>query len=144
MTNYVPLFYMDVITYPCTNHDAGSANPQFVASWIDPQPHRNGRNGLVQDCRNSSALAMELLQSCTKPSITLSFHWHQWQRKHSWRSLAHAQHVIYLIWQEAHSAAEKAKSWVAHGPPMIDGWVVRLSSGWSVNNIPRPWNDQIN
>ena len=26
-------------------------------------------NGLVQDCRNSSALAMELLQSCTKPSI---------------------------------------------------------------------------
>ena len=26
-------------------------------------------NGLVQDCSNSSALAMELLQSCTKPSI---------------------------------------------------------------------------
>ena len=24
---------------------------------------------LVQDCSNSSALAMELLQSCTKPSI---------------------------------------------------------------------------
>ena len=24
-------------------------------------------NGLVQDCSNSSALAMELLQSCTKP-----------------------------------------------------------------------------
>ena len=26
-------------------------------------------NGLVQDCSNSSALAMELLQSCSKPSI---------------------------------------------------------------------------
>ena len=26
-------------------------------------------NGLVQDCSNSIALAMELLQSCTKPSI---------------------------------------------------------------------------
>ena len=25
-------------------------------------------DGLAQDCRNSSALAMELLQSCTKPS----------------------------------------------------------------------------
>ena len=25
-------------------------------------------NGLVQDCSNSSALAMELLQACTKPS----------------------------------------------------------------------------
>ena len=28
-------------------------------------------DGLVQDCSNSSALAMELLQSCTKPTI-----WH--------------------------------------------------------------------
>ena len=27
--------------------------------------------GLVQDCGNSSALAMELLQSCTKPSTLL-------------------------------------------------------------------------
>ena len=26
-------------------------------------------NGLVQDCGNSSALALELPQSCTKPSI---------------------------------------------------------------------------
>ena len=26
-------------------------------------------DGLVQDCSKSSALAMELLQSCTKPSI---------------------------------------------------------------------------
>ena len=29
-------------------------------------------HGLVQDCSNSSALAMELLQSCTKPSICSS------------------------------------------------------------------------
>ena len=28
-------------------------------------------DGLVQDYSNSSALAMELLQSCTKPSISL-------------------------------------------------------------------------
>ena len=27
-------------------------------------------DGLVQDCKISSALAMELLQSCTKPSIS--------------------------------------------------------------------------
>ena len=26
-------------------------------------------DGLVQDCSNSSALAMELLQSCTEPPI---------------------------------------------------------------------------
>ena len=32
-------------------------------------------DGLVQDCRNSSALAMELLQSCTKPSI---WYWDIW------------------------------------------------------------------
>ena len=28
-------------------------------------------DGSVQDCSNSSALAMELLQSCTKPSMYL-------------------------------------------------------------------------
>ena len=28
-------------------------------------------DGLVQDCSNSNALAMELLQSCTKPSMYL-------------------------------------------------------------------------
>ena len=26
-------------------------------------------DGLVQDCSNSSVLAMELVQSCTKPSV---------------------------------------------------------------------------
>ena len=36
-------------------------------------------DGLVQDCSNSSALAMELLPSCTKPST----HWHKtWH--HQW------------------------------------------------------------
>ena len=30
-------------------------------------------DGLVQDCGNSSALAMELLQSCTKPSLCTPF-----------------------------------------------------------------------
>ena len=31
--------------------------------------HRNHIDGSVQDCINSSALAMELMQSCSKPSI---------------------------------------------------------------------------
>ena len=31
--------------------------------------NRHNIDGLVQDCSNSSALAMELLQSCTKLSI---------------------------------------------------------------------------
>ena len=30
-------------------------------------------DGLVQDCSNSSALALELLQSCTKPSACIQF-----------------------------------------------------------------------
>ena len=30
-------------------------------------------DGSVQDCSNSSALAMELLQSCTKPSISCHY-----------------------------------------------------------------------
>ena len=31
-------------------------------------------DGLVQDCSNSSALAMELLQACTKPSLYIYIH----------------------------------------------------------------------
>ena len=38
-------------------------------SAMQLSPEREYLDGLVQDCSNSSALAMELLQSCTKPSI---------------------------------------------------------------------------
>ena len=41
----------------------------FAVSWPDPLYI----NGLVQDCSDSSALAMELLQSCAKPSICISY-----------------------------------------------------------------------
>ena len=34
-------------------------------------------DGLERDCSNSSALAMELLQSCTKSSICNWMHWYQ-------------------------------------------------------------------
>ena len=49
----------------------------FMYTYID---------GLVQDCSNSSALAMELLQSCTKPSLYAlseagySQNWDRWNR----------------------------------------------------------------
>ena len=33
----------------------------------------NDINGLLQDCSNSSALALELLQPCTEPSICMLF-----------------------------------------------------------------------
>ena len=36
-------------------------------------------DGLVQDCSNSSASALELLQSCTKP---LTYHPHRWHVNH--------------------------------------------------------------
>ena len=35
---------------------------------------RSNIDGLAQDCSNSSALAMELLQSCTKPSNYVLIH----------------------------------------------------------------------
>ena len=44
----------------------------YVALLIYKARHRQFIfyiNGLVQDCSNASALAIELLQSCTKPSI---------------------------------------------------------------------------
>ena len=49
----------------------------FVGTWTIIYPyssglchcHWNNIDGLVQDCSNSIAYALELLQSCTKPSI---------------------------------------------------------------------------
>ena len=40
--------------------------------WFHTAPHYI--DGLVQDCSNSSALAMGLLQSCTNPSILTSLY----------------------------------------------------------------------
>ena len=48
-------------------------------------------DGLVQDCSNSSALAMELLQSCTKPSV-----WNQSVRTIVWRAMIYTNHMIML------------------------------------------------
>ena len=41
----------------------------FVNTVNTFTPYWNHIDGLVQDCSNSSAYALELLQSCTKPSI---------------------------------------------------------------------------
>ena len=38
---------------------------------LTKREHIDHVDGLVQYCSNSSALAMELLQSCTKPSILI-------------------------------------------------------------------------
>ena len=38
-------------------------------NWLCLEWPSSNIDGLVQDCNNSSALAMVLLQSCTKPSI---------------------------------------------------------------------------
>ena len=51
-----------------------SRNKVHHQSWsifASPKNMALGIDGLVQDCSNSSVLAMELLQSCTKPSILL-------------------------------------------------------------------------
>ena len=43
------------------------------------QVTEHSMDGLVQDCNNSSALAMELLQSCTKPSVySTNLPWIKW------------------------------------------------------------------
>ena len=53
-----------------TNHPCWRRSV-IIHPWkIDRGPHHNEYiDGLVQDCSNSSASAMELLQSCAEPSI---------------------------------------------------------------------------
>ena len=60
--------------WPSSMSPYGVTRPQ----WVNSPLLQWDIDGLVQDCSNSSALAMELLQSCTKPSIcthTLEHHW---------------------------------------------------------------------
>ena len=42
---------------------------ECILSNLEVTHGQSDIDDLVQDCSNSSALAMELLQSCTKPSI---------------------------------------------------------------------------
>ena len=46
-----------------------SIKASYAAANILEGKHENHIDGLVQDCSNSSASALDLLQSCTKPSI---------------------------------------------------------------------------
>ena len=48
-----------------------ASDEQVLQGCMTSQGHKEITyvNGLVQDCSDSSALAMELLQSCTKPLI---------------------------------------------------------------------------
>ena len=50
--------------------EIGGKNPKLRHAY-GPVLHSNDQvHGLVQDCSNRNALAMELLQYCTKPSMS--------------------------------------------------------------------------
>ena len=69
----------------------GSCNITHIFLIIAPMIFVDYIDGLVQDCSNSSALAVELLQSCAKPSIysdvgehlriTVTSYWARWRLK---------------------------------------------------------------
>ena len=76
--------------------------------WFKPWDtilKHDGIDGLVQDCSNSSALAMELLQSCSKPSSiswygnTFSFTCPLWgeSTSHRWIALTKDQYCRSLM-----------------------------------------------
>ena len=58
----------------------------MICKWKDV-------NGIVQECSNSSALAMELLQSCTEPSI-----WNQLVKTWSELPKKFSQHCDFKVW----------------------------------------------
>ena len=59
------------ISIPIMNLRQSSDRLRFIMGILIPV--RQHHDGLVQDCSNSSALAMELLESCTKPLICLVY-----------------------------------------------------------------------
>ena len=72
-------------------------------------------DGWVQDCSDSIASTLELLQYYTKPSM--------WS-------------YIYLEYSIA-VLSKVQNRWSPNGPPMVDGWVVRITFGWSVYVVVR-------
>ena len=67
--------YVMPMSRPCPlmfcDHSHGYQIPQAIWGSLEGVSYYDG---LVQDCSNSSALAMELLQSCAKPSIMSNRH----------------------------------------------------------------------
>ena len=77
-------------------------------------------DGLVQDCSNSIANALELLQSCTKPSISciIFFLFHQmFQRNDYWWKVG-----IIIMYQET-------GSWW-HGERFLQYWLIVKGIRW--------------
>ena len=61
-------------------------------------------DGLVQDCSNSIANALELLQSCAKPSISNMNH------VHISRDVLHKHHLAEMYWfLHAHAIRQYAQ-----------------------------------
>ena len=65
-----------LVTWFCYQLIAKPDNKTATVPWPDPYAmakqgptYQEHSDGLVLDCSNSSAIAMELLQSCTKPLI---------------------------------------------------------------------------
>ena len=83
-------------------------------NWKRSMWYRDYIDGLVQDCSNSSALAVELLQSCTEPLICSS----------------------YKIWQSPDSKVHGANTgpiwgWQGPGGPHDGPWTLLSGSLYS-------------
>ena len=71
---WLPLLVGSSSSLSCSTSSVGSTTTSLSSSELDSSMTSAEKvqahiNDLVQDCSNPSALAMELLQSCTKPSI---------------------------------------------------------------------------
>ena len=101
-------------------------------------------DGLVQDCSNSIANALELLQSCTEPSTWYNLEAHG-KIKHISKSLGadymvtkSLQNRVYVLWRVLYhmSNDEMGVSWIRyHWPqePIRNIWATL--STWSINAL---------
>ena len=70
MSNYIPLFYVDVITYPCPNPEVGLANPwgpsyqhglTLIPAWISNYTHYNVWDEITYPFLNFNGASYTLL-----------------------------------------------------------------------------------
>ena len=108
-TIYLVQFIQNQVYFPC--HERPPVLRDHIIQWslytgltirwlnatqYYTQLDKDHSDGLLQDCSNSSVLAIELLQSCTKPSIE---HWSNiWPLWHS-NAVAHFMNHLSLVIQ---------------------------------------------
>ena len=111
----ISLYVKHVVLCICTGNKLHEITFMVLRFFLEPNTHVDG---LVQNCYNSSTLAMELLQSCIKPSIYITALYIY----HDPRNIRSAPHLGFVVlgndWFYPHASEYQEKHAICQVVPM--------------------------